>query len=1694
MLYRGIALSKVTTIFTCGLRQRGLHFRSPSGLVILLFASFLDPVFANAQQLSLAEQGMLPYRSYEGGDIDSISTVNGSLTLQIPLLSYPQRGGKLKASFSLYYDNPRLQPNAVCNGFTKHCMISYYDLDYGQLVSSLQGGVDGTAMNPRADFPIRVSAVLLGTGCCPNGVQYYQAQMADGAIYDLGQLAANGSTYRAVNASGLVLTSAGTSSQTLVDRDGVTYGTRNSNPSIEDSNGNLITATSSSATGWIDTMGRSIPSPTNTTSTTDLSHCPSSATSATLWSPPGASGGSSQFKYCWASIAISFTPPDCTAANSNCQPTSTTATEMVGLVLPNLTSWGFSYDNFGELTNVTFPTGGTISYTWNYINGTCYAPIYVDFDTGANTHLWPYGRAVASRTVDAHDGTGPHTWKYAVSLGQTTVTDPNGNDTVHINTNLGGCSLYETELDRYSGTGTNRTLLHKIQTTYQYDPSGGSLGFGNIVTNVLPTQITTTDVLSGKTSQVKKTYDSGISLQGGWGGLARYGEVLTQTETDFGNGSPGNALRQTSTKYMALSGPNSSLYLGANLISLPYTVQVNDGSGNQVSLTQYNYDETPRASSGLTSSNQFDPNYGVPRGNNTSVLRWFNSGAFTCPNGHSGGSGGYLISTKTYFDDGMLHTSADPCGDTTTYSYDLKYWGALLTTSTNALNQNTTNAYDFNMGLLTSTTDPNKLPTNYGYDSMSRIVHVAYPDGGSTTYCYTDGVPANCPSGDAGSYPFAVVVTKATSLSMNDISTAVVDGLGRLSQTQLNSDELGVDYTATTYDALGRKYQVYNPTRCSSITTNCDSETSWGFTSYAYDPLNRVTQVTEQDGSLVKTSYDQVSSDPSVITGICSTVSDEAGNTRQSCVDGLGRMTGVFENPSGLKYETDYSYDALNNLTGVTQKGSSGGAARVRSFTYDSLSHLVCAANPEVQPVTCPSSATLSFPTGAITYSYDPIGNVVQRKSPLPNQTGTSQLTTNYTYDSLNRLIQKSYGGISQTTINFGYDGALPSGCTPTSITGAANLIGRRSSMCDGVGSAAWSYDQIGRVLTEQHKIKGVMKQIDYSYWEDGELLSIMYPDGKEVTFTPRGNGLPGVVTDGDSTFQSAFAYAPNRALSSLSIGPNTNAIAVQQQFYYNNRFQQAVMYAFDSTNKLIASYCYDFHMGGGGTVGDLNVECNFSVTSPGDNGNLYQVVNNIASARTANYSYDALNRIQKAYTNGPSWGEAYVIDAWGNLTNINPISGKTNHEPLAAPALPTNQLTGFTYDAAGNLINDGAGNTYTYDAENRLATAGGVTYSYDGDGNRVVKSNGTIYWRGLGDDVLAESNLSGAISEEYVYVNGKRMLRMDRPNGADHLYFSDIVGSTTLVTDINGNPQEQSDYYPFGGEIPISGSDSNHYKFTGKERDAESCAVGRCLDYFGARYYTSAMGRFMTPDWAAKPIAVPYANYGNPQSLNLYAYVENNPTTTGDPDGHSDAGTFCSAECRARYAQYAAEHPVAATLEPIAEFGTIPTAMIGGSAAWGSVLLRNLLGLGLATAPRWEPIVVDAIDGYVNPSAGGRLTIASGQTKLSEEEISTGVRLAQQTGEALAQGSHAGEEFVDSFGRTYDAVNSPSAYANWASGKTTTEEVLGNIKSTAVKDGLDFVAVDLKGASKAQTEIIKDFVKNNLTKTERNRIIYVNQ
>src|SRR5262249_57792884 len=125
-----------------------------------------------------------------------------------------------------------------------------------------------------------------------------------------------------------------------------------------------------------------------------------------------------------------------------------------------------------------------------------------------------------------------------------------------------------------------------------------------------------------------------------------------------------------------------------------------------------------------------------------------------------------------------------------------------------------------------------------------------------------------------------------------------------------------------------------------------------------------------------------------------------------------------------------------------------------------------------------------------------------------------------------------------------------------------------------------------------------------------------------------------------------------------------------------------------------------------------------------------------------------------------------------------------------------------------------------------------------------------------------------------------ERVARRDGVNGAGGVfyYFSDHLKTASVITDSAGTIKAESDYYPWGGELQFVNSDSNHYKFTGKERDSETG-----LDYFGARYYGNGLGRFITSD---KPFADQHRE--NPQSWNLYAYTLNNPLKFVDDTGQS--------------------------------------------------------------------------------------------------------------------------------------------------------------------------------------------------------------
>ncbi len=312
--------------------------------------------------------------------------------------------------------------------------------------------------------------------------------------------------------------------------------------------------------------------------------------------------------------------------------------------------------------------------------------------------------------------------------------------------------------------------------------------------------------------------------------------------------------------------------------------------------------------------------------------------------------------------------------------------------------------------------------------------------------------------------------------------------------------------------------------------------------------------------------------------------------------------------------------------------------------------------------------------------------------------------------------------------------------------------------------------------------------------------------------------------------------------------------------------------------------------------------------------------------------------------TGGSSeWNQTYSYDQWGNRAVSGNYIPNAYATPSALAQYSNNQWLGpsAAYDGAGNQTSLPS-RTFTYDAENRVIAStqpmmGTIQYAYDGSGRRVQKTVGTtntvLVYDGMGQ-LTAEYGPSSTSGTQYVV--------------------SDMLGSTRLLFSTTG-VVERFDYLPFGEELtagvggrttaqdystilyPSATPDLQDVKFTAKERDAETG-----LDFFGARYFSSAQGRFTSPDWSATPQPIPYADLSNPQSLNLYNYMRNNPLSGTDPDGHccdwNDVKQFGSgfADTTYRPIVQAVSHPLDtlgalgnAALHPLDTAGAIKDAVV---------------------------------------------------------------------------------------------------------------------------------------------------------------------
>jgi RHS repeat-associated protein len=397
---------------------------------------------------------------------------------------------------------------------------------------------------------------------------------------------------------------------------------------------------------------------------------------------------------------------------------------------------------------------------------------------------------------------------------------------------------------------------------------------------------------------------------------------------------------------------------------------------------------------------------------------------------------------------------------------------------------------------------------------------------------------------------------------------------------------------------------------------------------------------------------------------------------------------------------------------------------------------------------------------------------------------------------------------------------------------------------------------------------------INYGYDLAGNLISEVYPSGRVVSMSYDTAGRISQVSgskageSNNSPYASQISYAPHGSVAGLRLGNNR-----WEYTLFNKRLQPTEIGLGTAQNganlfKLVYEY--------GAQSNNGNVQSQ-SIHVPG------------LQPLTQTYSYDELNRLASVTEigGGNNWSQTFAYDRFGNraVTSGYVAPGGTTPQSLSDFNPGTNRLTNRGYDSSGNVTNE-AGYTYSYDPENHLLgyvytppSGSGSTgsYSYDGDGRRVKKTAGSV-------NSIYVYDIAGRMVAEYADFT-------DQTANSTSYLTTDALGSTRVVTDANGMVAARYDYHPygeaiysFGGRdnvlengIHTYGSDANalaRQKFTQKERDTETG-----LDYFGARYYSSAAGRFTSVDPGPQTPS-------DPQSFNRYIYVQNNPLKFIDPNG----------------------------------------------------------------------------------------------------------------------------------------------------------------------------------------------------------------
>jgi RHS repeat-associated protein len=896
--------------------------------------------------------------------------------------------------------------------------------------------------------------------------------------------------------------------------------------------------------------------------------------------------------------------------------------------------------------------------------------------------------------------------------------------------------------------------------------------------------------------------------------------------------SDGTTLLKTTQIDYILYNP----YLEARLIGLPLAQRVYDGNGQLLSKVSYGYDWkdnyfVAQGPSIQHDSTNYSSTYVTGRGNLSAILRW----DVTTPDD---GNKAVWQSLIGYNMAGSRVWMSDGAGRRVDYTYSDSFSDGNNTRNTLAYvtelkdgdRYSTTTQYNYDTGATTRTQDPKGAVGTVTYDAIGRIERITNVTSGA----YTRYV-----------YPTSQNYVQSYSLIDTGVeipSTSVFDGMGRVRAVSGKHPGSTGGYMGQlfVYDVMGRMTQSSNPAEITSswTLTGDDASTEWKWTRQEYDWQSRPTITTNVDGTTTEATYGGCGCAGGVVT----TIRDERGRKRRLTSDTLGRLIKVEEfKLDGTVYATtNYSYNGRDQLVNINQSG------QLRTMEYDGHGRLSAMTTPE---------------QGRRTYTYY-ANDVLHRFTDARGATAT------YNYNGRGLVTGITYtvpAGVAPTAdVSFGYDEA-----------------GNRTAMVDGQGRVDYTYNTLSQLTQESRQFSGLGQTytLSYGYNVGGMLTRITNSWGGVVNYAYDGAGRVSAVTG--SGHQSAPSYI--QGIQYRAFG------AIKGITYGNGRSLSA---NYDNRMR-ITQYNIPGVMG-----------ANYGYNDLGENGSRVTYAQSLYDATLdRSYEYDHVGRLTKSFTgssaraflgkpggqwvaDGPYAQNQINYDVWGNMTEINGWGGSITNMSLSYTnnRMDRNPINGIQmqYDAAGNITNDGL-QTYTYDATGQQVTASmtGLQQAYDGGRLRVKKiENGvaTYYFRStmLGGKVIAEINGSGGWKRGYVYLGGTEVAVSDGEVLWNHY---DGITKSKRMTDGGGAVVSAIEVDPWGGETSRSVNSSKQPKrYTSYERDADGG------DEAMHRRYSSYWKRFMQPD--------PYEgsmDMSNPQSMNRYAYVENDPVNRIDPSGLDD-------------------------------------------------------------------------------------------------------------------------------------------------------------------------------------------------------------